>query len=76
MAKEYRLYTREEKMRYAKKFTKSQRESYHKGIRNGFLQGIHKNNNKDVSAMKQARKRYYTEEEYNSFFDDVKNIEI
>lgn len=76
MAKEYRLYTREEKMRYAKKFTKSQRESYRKGIRNGFLQGIHKNNNKDVSAMKQPKKRQYSKEEYDSLFDDVKNIVI
>lgn len=74
MAKEYKIYTREEKKSYAKKFTKSQIESYRKGVRYGFLQGIHKTNNKNVSDRKQAKKRNYTREEYDSLFDDVNNL--
>ena len=44
--------TREEKMQYAKRFSKGERESYRKGVRQGFLQGIHKRKYADKVQIK------------------------
>ncbi len=64
--------TREEKQAYAKKFSKKEIDSYHKGVRMGFLQGIHKRKYSDKKPI--ARK--YTQAEFDSLFDDIHNIKI
>lgn len=73
MSKKYIPRTKEEKMQYAKRFSKGERESYRKGVRQGFLQGIHK---LKKSLPKDAKKRHYTKEQFDSLFDDITKIEI
>lgn len=69
--------TKEEKRKYAKRFSEKERDSYRKGIRYGFLQGIHKNKkNNSITDRKAAKKRHYTKAEYDALFDDIENIKI
>lgn len=70
--KKYTPRTREEKIEYAKKFSKREIDSYRKGVRMGFLQGIHKSKKVD----KRINNRQYTKAEFDSFFDDIKDIRI
>lgn len=70
--KKYIPRTREEKMAYAKMFSKGERDSYRKGVRMGFLQGIHKRKYAD----KKPTARNYSQAEFDSLFDDIRNIRI
>ena len=65
--KKYKPYTLEQKRAYAKQFTKKERESYRKGKRQGFLEGVHK------PIKKNSR---YTKEEINGLFTNVKDIKF
>lgn len=72
--KKYRQYSLEEKRKFAKRFTKSQRESYRAGKRQGFLEGIHKIGKKN--SMKTANQRKYSDIEYRNMFTDLRNEKI
>ena len=72
--KKYRQYSLEEKRKFAKRFTKSQRESYRAGKRQGFLEGIHKTVKKN--SMKTANQRKYSDIEYRNMFTDLRNEKI
>ena len=72
--KKYRQYSLEEKRKFAKRFTKSQRESYRAGKRQGFLEGIHKTGKKN--SMKTANQRKYSDIEYRNMFTDLRNEKI
>lgn len=72
--KKYRQYSLEEKRKFAKQFTKSQRESYRAGKRQGFLEGIHKTVKKN--SMKTANQRKYSDIEYRNMFTDLRNEKI
>lgn len=72
--KKYRQYSLEEKRKFAKRFTKSQRESYRAGKRQGFLEGIHKTGKKN--SMKTANQRKYSNSDFKKMFTDLKNIEF
>ena len=77
MAEEYKKYTREEKIQFAKRFTNQERACYKAGIRYGFLQGIHKKSNtKNITDRKKPVKRQYDPKLLNSLFDNIENIEI
>ena len=69
--------TKEEKRKYAKRFSEKERDSYRKGIRYGFLQGIHKNKkNMSITDRKDAPRRNYSKQFLDSLYDDIENIKI
>ena len=72
--KKYRQYSLEEKRKFAKRFTKAQRESYRAGKRQGFLEGIHKTVKKN--SMKTANQRKYSDIDYRNMFTDLRNEKI
>ena len=72
--KKYRQYSLEEKRKFAKRFTKAQRESYRAGKRQGFLEGVHKNGKKP--SFKTGTQRKYSNSDFKKMFTDLKNIEF
>ena len=60
----------EEKKAFAKQFSKKEVDSYRKGKRLGFLEGVHK------GSKKLAVTRKYTKEQLDSLFDKVEDIKI
>lgn len=71
--------SKEEKIAFSKKFTKEQIESYKKGKRLGFLEGVHKkpkSNAVNERYAKPLKINSYTSEELAKMFDDINSVEI
>ena len=71
-SKKYFPYSKAQKIAYGKKFTKSELDSYRKGKRMGFLEGIHKKKNNSKSYSQ----RNYTDSQYKEFYTDIDKLRI
>jgi len=66
----YIPYTREQKQKYAKKFTKEQREAYLLGKRQGFLEGVHKPPKQEFMQHSKEELLLYP------IFDDIDKVKL
>lgn len=73
--KKYRPYTTAEKMAYAKQSSSSERKSYQKGKRLGFLEGVHKVS-PNKTRKKFANERTYSATEIRKLFTNLNDVKI
>lgn len=69
----YTPFTKEQKIAYAKQFTKEERESYRCGKKNGFLEGIHKPKKYSGGNFTQ---RTYAKEDFDKLFETLGEVKI
>ena len=69
----------QQKQQYAKKFTPSERNSYRKGKRNGWLTHYHATKNWYKKSLPKAldfEQRKYTKAEHDALFDKLREVKI
>ena len=66
-----------EKKQYGKKFSKSQKWSYQKGKRNGWLSCYHNMKQYNNKPQKQEFMQHsFTKEDLNNLIDDIDNVKL
>ena len=73
---QYKLWSREQKQAFAKKFSVKEREAYRKGKRNGWLARHHDKSGKYDKKKSSFMTHKYTDKELNSLFDDLDKVKL
>lgn len=76
MSNTYRQWSIEEKRKYGKQFSASERKAYHAGKRNGFLDGVHAPSKVRNKPVNNFTGRKYSDEDFEKLFTTLGEVKI